>query len=97
MEFQRFVNLDELKDDFEIMPLTVLTIDNLEDLEPYLHDTPFHIHLEKWMQIFTGNKSYPFSHYLISLGHQRENAYMNREQDRIVASTKEYFSARGLT
>lgn len=95
-EFQRFVDRDELKDDLEIMRLTVLTIDNLEDLEPYLHDTPFRIHLEKWMQIFIGNKSYPFSHYLISLGHQRENAYMNREYDRIVDDTKEFFASRGL-
>lgn len=99
MEFQRFVNLDELKDDLEIMPLTVLTIDNLEDLEPYLHDTPFHVHLKKWMQIFTvnkPNKSYPFSHYLTSLGHQRENVYMNREHDRIMNDTEEFFASRGL-
>ena len=96
MEFQPFVDLDELKKDLEIMPLTVLTIDNLEDLEPYLHDTPLHVHLEKWVRTFRDNKSYPFSQYLLSLGHIPENAYMEQQTQRIDNDIREYFSSHGL-
>ena len=96
MEFQPFVDLDELKKDLEIMPLTVLTIDNLEDLEPYLPDTPLHVHLEKWMRIFRDNQSYPFSQYLLSLGNKRENTHMEQQFKRIHTDIMEYFSSHGL-
>ena len=45
-EFQRLVTYNDLQEHLEIMPLTVLTIENLESLEPYLSDTPFHAHLD---------------------------------------------------
>ncbi len=52
-EFQRFVTFNDLEEHLEIMPLTVLTIEDLENLEPYLSDTPFHVHLDQWItQIF---------------------------------------------
>ena len=64
------------------MPLTVLTIEDLESLEPYLSDTPFHAHLDDWItQFFSINKSFPFNEYLRRLGERemRHNIYMERE------------------
>ena len=59
-EFQRFVQPNDLEDYLEIMPLTVLTIEDLEFLEPYLRDTPFHAHLDKWItQFFNRNDFFP--------------------------------------
>ena len=95
-EFQGFVEYSDLRKDLEIMPLTVLTIDNVEDLEPYLRDTPLHIHLAKWLEVFNRNKSYPFSQYLLSLDHKRENPFMEQEVKQIHVSIKEFFSAHGL-
>ena len=55
-EFQRLVADNDLEDHLKIMPLTVLTIEDLEFLEPYLRDTPFHAHLDKWItHIFKRN------------------------------------------
>ncbi len=49
-EYERLMKGIELKGDLNIKPLTVLTIEDLESLEPYLSDTPFHVHLDNWMQ-----------------------------------------------
>ena len=59
-EFQRLVTYNDLQEHLEIMPLTVLTIENLESLEPYLSDTPFHAHLDDWITAVLFNK-YVFS------------------------------------
>ena len=98
-EFQRFVKRNALKKHLEIMPLTVLTIDNLEDLEPYLRDTPLHAHLDKWItQVFYDDKSYPFSEYLYPLiqRNPRQNTHIDQEFERIHADATRYFSSRGL-
>ena len=56
-EFQRLVKYKDLKDYLEVMPLTVLTIANLESLEPYFSDIPFHARLDQWItQIFNNKK-----------------------------------------
>ena len=81
------------------MRLTVLTIDDLEFLEPYLSDTPFHVHLDKWItQIFNNNEFFPFSEYLRSLREKevRQNTYIDQEFNQIVADIKEYFSLQGI-
>lgn len=98
-EFQRFVKHKYLKKHLEIMPLTVLTIEDLEDLEPYLKDTPFHAHLDKWiMQEFLPNKFFSFSYYLRSLEERemRHNTYMEQKARQMLADVGEYFSARGV-
>ena len=98
-EFQRLVKRNALKKHLEIMPLTVLTIDNLESLEPYLSDTPLHAHLDKWItQVFYDDTSSPFSEYLRRLREReaRQNTFINQELQRIHADMMEYFSSRGL-
>ena len=98
-EFQRFVKYNDIRNDLQIMPLTVLTIDDLEDLEPYLQDTPLHEHLHRWIsQVFRPKKSFPFSEYLRSLSGKktRRNAFTNQEIKRIHADMLEYFTSRGV-
>ena len=98
-EFQRFVTYNDLEEHLEIMPLTVLTIEDLENLEPYLSDIPFHVHLDDWItQIFLDNRSSPFSEYLRKLRERemRHNAYMEQEARQMRANIDEYFSARGV-
>ena len=98
-EFKRFVTFNDLEEHLEIMPLTVLTIEDLENLEPYLSDTPFHVHLDEWItQIFLDNTSTPFSEYLRRLRERemRHNTYMEQEARQMRADIEEYFSARGV-
>jgi hypothetical protein len=98
-EFQRFIKRNDLQKEIRIMPLTVLTIGDLEDLEPYLCDTPFHAHLNTWItQVFEHNESFPFNQYLRTLmaDDMRQNTYMNRQHERIFADLQEYLSSRGV-
>ena len=98
-EFQHLVKHNDLKKHLEIMPLTVLTIADLEDLEPYLKDTPFHTHLDKWItQEFLPYRFFPFSKYLRSLRarEMRQNKYMDQEFQQLVEDMTEYFSERGI-
>lgn len=98
-EFQRFIKRNDLKKEMRIMPLTVLTIEDLEDLEPYLCDTPLHAHLNTWItQVFEHNESLSFSQYLRALmaDDMRLNSYMNLQHERIFADLKEYFISRGV-
>ena len=97
-EFQRMVKRENLQNHLEIMPLTVLTIIDLEFLEPYLSDIPFHIHLDKWIAQFQREPHLGFNAYLYSLmgERHRENLFMNQEFKRIISDTMDYLSARGL-
>lgn len=98
-EFKRFVAYNNLEEHLEIMPLTVLTIEDLENLEPYLSDTPFHAHLDQWItDFFSDNMSSPFSEYLRRLRERemRHNTYMEQEARQMLADIGEYFSARGV-
>lgn len=98
LEFQRFVQRNDLEDHLDIMPLTVLTIEDLEFLEPYLSDTLFHVHLKKWIQIATRNRQHnvcPFSEYLRRLREKevRQNTYIDQEFSKIRDNIKDYFSS----
>ena len=98
-EFQRLVTMSNLQKHLEIMPLTVWTIDDLENLEPHLYDTPLHEHLDSWItQVFCRNEFLPFSEYLRSLSAKktRRNAFINQEIDRIHSDMLEYFTSRGV-
>ena len=98
LEFQRFVQYSALTNGPEVMPLTVLTIEDLETLEPYLGDKPLHEHLDNWLTIFDDNKSNPFSRYLQSLMGEglRENMHINQEFERILSEIKAYFAAHDI-
>ena len=83
----------------DIKPLTVLTIEDLEFLEPYLCDTPFHAHLEKWRtQFFECNDLLPFQAYLSSLRSTKvyQDTYIDREVKKLSDDIKEYFAARSI-
>ena len=98
-EFQRLMNRKVLCNHLEIMPLTVLTVDELESLEPYLRDAPFHNHLYKWItQVFERSKSFSFTEYLRLLceGQVRENEFINNEVKKISDDLREYFSSKGI-
>ena len=97
-EFRRLIRCGESTIEPDVMSLAVLTIDELENLEPYLRDTPFHAHLDKWIQGFDNNEPSPFTEYLHSLMKTdlRDNPYIEREFKRIYADVIEYFTARGV-
>ena len=97
-EFQRFTKENPEKKELEIMPLTVMTIDEIEDLEPYLGDAPFFAHLDKWLAVFERNESYPFSDYLRSLieGNPRENKCIDQEFSRLHKNIMEYITRHGI-
>ena len=97
-EFQRFIKENPEKKELEIMPLTVMTIDEIEDLEPYLCDTPFFAHLDRWLAVFKRNESYPFSEYLRSLieGNPRENRCIDQEFSRLHENIMEYITRHGI-
>ena len=98
-EFKRFVKFNDLRKDWRITCLTVLTIDDLEDLEPYLQDTPLHEHLHKWIpQFIERRKSIPFSEYVRSLSGKetRRNTFRNQEIKRLHTEMQEYFTSRGV-
>ena len=97
-EFQRMVKHNDLKNHLEIMPLAVLTITDLESLEPYLSDIPFHVHLDEWIAQFKKEPHLGFNVYLYSLMRERrrENLFMNQEFKRIISDTMDYLSLRGL-
>ena len=97
-EFKRIVKCQLLQKHLKVMPLTVLSVDNLEDFEPYLRDLPIHSHLDEWMRIFNNNESCPFSEYLRSLVRRSPhgNSYIEQEFKRIHANMMEFFSDRGL-
>ena len=96
-EFQRFVKNNALKKHLEIMPLTVLTVEELEELEPWLNDTPFYTHLNRWLQQFERNPVRGFGEYAYSLHEHtpRENQFMSQRFDKIKDEAYEYFTALG--
>ncbi len=97
-EFQRLVRYNVLKKHLHDLCLTVLTITNLEDLEPYLCDKPFHAHLETWLQEFEKDEFFSFSQYLWSLrqNEARENSHVDNEFEQIISNMGEYFSSHNL-
>ena len=98
-EFQRIVKQNTLMEHLKIMPLTVLTIVDIELLEPYLSDTPFYVHLDKWIAQFAqGASLLGFSAYLYSFIRrmQRKHSFMDQEFGRIATNMMEKFDSWGL-
>ena len=98
-EFQDMMDGINLMGHVEIMPLTVLTIEDIELLEPYLSDIPFHVHLDEWIAQFNPEKSVRgFSAYLYPLIQKNvcENTFMNEKFNRLMSDLMDYFTSRGL-
>ena len=100
-EFEQMVKCTDLKEDLDIKPLTVLTIEDLESLEPYLNDTPFHVHLDNWIQwraSRSSNDKLSFSSFLYHLLKEdpRDNAFIDQKFNQINAEIMDYFTERGV-
>lgn len=98
-EFQRLLTDIQQMENLDIMPLTVLTIEDLESLEPFLSHTSFHVHLDEWMQWqASGNDKLPFSAYLYSLLRENppQNTFYDQKLNEIHADIMTYFTERGV-
>lgn len=99
-EFERLVKDTDLKEGLDIKSLTVLTIEDLESLVPYFSDTPFHVHLDKWIkwQAVRSNDKLSFSAYLHFLLTEspRDNPFYDQEFNRIQTDLMNYFTERGV-
>ena len=97
LEFQRLSENIHRVENLDIMPLTVLTIEDLESLESYLSDTPFHVHLDKWIYL-RNNDKLPFSDYLHSflMENPPQNTFYDQKFNEIHADITTYFTERGV-
>jgi hypothetical protein len=98
-EFERLIKCTDLKEDLDIKHLTVLTVEDIESLEPFLRHTPFHVHLDEWMQWqASGNDKLPFSAYLYSLLQENspQNTFYDQKFDEMQVDIMTYFTERGV-
>ncbi len=97
-EFESMLEYHDLLKNVQIMELTVLTVDNLEQLEPCLHDLPFHVHLDNWLELFKQDCRLGFKAYTYSLHETepRENLLMKQRFEEIVTEYFEYLSSQGI-
>ena len=101
LEFHRLMGDIHWESNLDLKPLTVLTIEDLEDLEPYLSDTPFHVHLDKWIKWraeVKSNEKLSFSSFLFPLLREnpRENTFFDQKFNEIHSEMMTYFTERGL-
>ena len=87
-----------LMEHIEVMPLTVMTIMDLESLEPYMIDKPFYAHLDEWLGEFQDKNPKNFRSYLYSLMRNGlpETLFMDQEFARIRSDLQDYHSSRGI-
>lgn len=98
-EFQKIMQRISLIKHLEVMPLTVLTIMDLESLAPYMSDKPFYAHLDEWLDWFKENRYLlGFTAYLYNLisNDTREDPFMDTRFDRITSDVMDYFTSRGI-
>ena len=98
-KFEAEVQKESLGDHLEVMPLTVLTIMDLELLEPYIQDKPLNARLDEWLDWLKDNPRIGFTAYMHDLinREQRNNQFMDQGFDRFRSEGQEYFLSRGLT
>ena len=101
LEFQRLVKDIYREADLDIKPLAVLTIEDLESLEPYLSDTPFHVHLDEWIEWraeVKSNEKLSFNSFLFPslTENPREDTFFDQKFDEIRSEMMTYFTERGL-
>ena len=94
-EFRDMMDGVNLMEHVKIMPLTVLTIEDIELLEPYLSNIPFHVHLNEWIAQFSPEKSaLGFSAYLYPLIQRdvHEDTFMDQKYNQLMSNVMDYFS-----
>ena len=98
-EFESLRQNGSIVKHLKVMPLTVLTITDLESLEPYISDKPFHTHLDKWLERFQNQDAQGFSSYLYDLrkSNPRQHSFMDQEFARFTSDLLDYFSSRGVS
>ena len=72
---------------------------DLESLEPYMIDKPFHAHLDEWLNQFKENDAMVFRSYLypLMMRDHRENTFMDQRFGQITSGVQGYFSSRGIS
>ena len=100
LKFQSEVQHKYLMEHLEIMPLTVLTIMDLELLEPYIQDKPLHARLDEWLDFFEKNRRrLGFTAYMYGLSNKvpRSNEFMDQEFEQIVKEGQGFLSSHGVS
>ena len=98
-QFRLIFKQDSIQSGLKVAPLSVLTSSDLEHLEPYLTDTPFHKHLDNWIEFYRRNKEIPSFHlYVHTLLNEdlRRNQYMKQQFEEIKSDISQFFSQRGV-
>ncbi|MCE2402165.1 hypothetical protein J4G08_14930 [Candidatus Poribacteria bacterium] len=98
-KFQEKVQYQYLIKHLQIMPLTVLTIYDLELLEPYIQDKSLYKRLDEWLNFFEKNKRrIGFNAYLHNLINRenRSNQFMDDGFAEIVSEGQEFLESHGI-
>ena len=88
-----------IRSNLQVAPLCVLTSSDLEHLEPYLTDTPLHVHLNNWIEFYQQKeKILAFRSYLhgIRKRETRRNQYIKQKFEQFASEMVEFFSQRGV-
>ncbi len=98
-KFQEKVQYQYLMQHLQVMPLTVLTIYDLELLQPYLQNKPLYKHLDEWLDFFEkNNRRIGFNAYLHNLINRedRSNQFMDDGFAEIVSKGQEFLKSHGI-
>ena len=98
-EFQSLKQRKYLMKNLKVMPLTLLTIMDIESLEPYMIDKPFHAHLDEWLNLFKEKDVSVFRSYLypLMMNNPCEHSFMDQRFAQITSGVQGYFSSRGIS
>ena len=99
-KLQEKVQYQYLLKHLQIMPLTVLTIYDLELLEPYIQNKPLYKHLDEWLDFFEkNNRRIGFNAYLHNLINRedRSNQFMDDEFAEIVSEGQQFLKTHGIS
>ena len=100
LKFQSEVQHNYLMKHIKVMPLTVLTIIDLELLEPYIQNNPLHTRLDEWLDFFeNNNRRLGFNAYLFDLRNKilHSNEYMDQEFEQIAKEGQGFLSSHGVS
>lgn len=98
-EFQEEVQDQYLMKHLQTMPLTVLTIYDLELLEPYIQNKPLYIRLDEWLDFFVNNnRRFGFNAYLHNVINKedRSNQFMDDGFADIVSVGRQFLVTHGI-
>ena len=97
-KFEVEVQNECLMEHLEVMPLTVLTIMDLELLEPYMQDKPLHARFDEWLDWIENKPRVGFTAYMHDLidEERRNNQFIDQGFDQFHSEMQKYFLSRGL-